>query len=107
MFERQDLPTSEQPAAIVNQLVVDSLEHVHVDFCKINPLQFHQAFVRLVKVDALTAWNLVVLGAPFLLRLFVAKVVRLAYLGIIVHVLRTQLHFRIAARKVVVERDMQ
>ena len=34
VFERQDLTASEQSAAIVNQLVVDGLEHVHVDFRK-------------------------------------------------------------------------
>jgi len=101
------LPASEQPAAIVDKVIVDGLEHVHVDFREFKFLQFHQAFVRLVKVDALAARNLVVLGTPFFLRHFIAKVVRLAYFGIIVHVLRTQLHFRVTTCKVVVERDMQ
>ena len=30
VFERQDLATSKQSAAIVDQLIVDGLEHIHV-----------------------------------------------------------------------------
>ena len=107
MFERQDLPTSEQPAAIVDKVIVDGLEHIHVNLRKFKFLQFHQAFIRLVKVDALAARNLVVLGAPFLLRLFVAKVVRFADFGKVVHILGAQLHLGKAAGQIVVENNMQ
>ena len=107
MFERQNLPASEQPATIVDELVVDGLEHVHVNFRKLEFLQLCQALVSLVKIDALAARNLVALGAARFLQLLVTKVVRLAYFGKIVHVLGTQLQFRIATREIVVERDMQ
>ena len=103
MFERQDLPASEQPAAIVDKVVIDGLEHIHVNFCEFKLLQFHQAFVSLVKVDALAARDLVVLGATFFLRLFVAKVVRFADFGKVVHILCAQLNFRVAARKIVIK----
>ena len=106
MFERQDLPASEQPAAIVDKVIVDGLEHVHVNFREFKLLQFHQAFVSLVKVDTLATRNLVVLGATFFLRLFVAKVVRFADFGKVVHVLCTQLDFRVAACEIVVKRYM-
>lgn len=103
MFERQDLPASEQPAAIVDKVIVDGLEHVHIDFREFKFLQFHQAFVSLVKVDALATRNLVVLGATFFLRLFVAKVVRFADFGKVVHILCAQLDFRVAACKIVIK----
>lgn len=103
MFKRQDLPASEQPAAIVNKVIVDGLEHVHVNFREFKFLQFHQAFVSLVKVDTLATRNLIVLGAPFFLRLFVAKVVRFADFSKVVHVLCAQLDFRVAARKIIIK----
>ena len=107
MFERQNLPAPEQPATIVDELVVDGLEHVHVNFRQLEFLQLCQALVSLVKINALAARNLVALGTARLLQLLVTEVVRLAYLGKIVHVLGTQLQFRIATREIVVERDMQ
>ncbi len=34
MLERKYLPSSEQSAAVVYQIIVGSLEHIHVKFCK-------------------------------------------------------------------------
>ena len=107
MLKRQDLPASEQPTAIINQLVVDCPEHIHVNIREFNFLQFGQALVGFVKVDAFPARNLIMLGAPRLLRLFVAKVVRLADFGKVIHILGTQLQFRVATRQVVIKRYMQ
>ena len=78
MLERQDLATAEKAATVVNQLVVDCLEHVHVYIRELDFLQFCQALVSLVKIHALAARNLVVLAAARLLRFLVAKMVRLA-----------------------------
>ena len=64
MFEKQNLPPSEQPATIVYQLVVFRHEHVHINFCKLQLVQFCQTFVSLVKIDALATRDLVVLGFP-------------------------------------------
>ena len=91
MLERQDLPAPEQPASVVDELVVDGLEHVHVNFCKFKFLQFGEALIRIVKIHALPARNLVALGTACLLQLLVTKMVRLAYLGEVVHVLGAQL----------------
>lgn len=81
MLERQDLTTAEKAATVVDQLVVDSLEHVHVHIRELNFLQFCQVHVGLVKIHAFAAWNFVVLAAACLLRFLVAKMVCLADFG--------------------------
>ncbi len=53
MLERQDLPTSEQSAAVVYELIVYSLEHIYVYLCELQLLQFCKPFICFIKIYAL------------------------------------------------------
>lgn len=107
VFERQDLATSKKSTAIIDQLIVDGLEHVHVNFCKINPLQFCQALIRIVKVNALATRNLIVLGTTRFLCFFITEVVCITDFGKVVHILCSKLYFRIATGKIIIHRYVQ
>lgn len=107
VFERQDLATSKQSATIVNQLIVDGLEHVHIQLRKFKFLQFCQALISIIKVNALAAWNLVMFGTTRFLSLFIPEVVCITDFGKVVHILCSKLYFRIATSKIVIHRYMQ
>ena len=107
VFERQNLASSEKSAAIVNQLIVDGLEHVHIQLRKFKFLQFRQALISIVKVNAFATWNLVVLGTTRFLRFFIPEVVCITDFGKIVHILCSKLYFRIATRKIIIHRYVQ
>ena len=107
VFERQNLASSKQSAAIVDQLIVDGLEHVHIQLRKFKLLQFRQALIRIIKVNAFATWNLVVLGTSRFLRFFITKVVCITDFSKVVHILCSKLHFRIATSKIVIHRYMQ
>jgi hypothetical protein len=47
MFKRQYLPTSEQAAAVIYQLIVERLEHIHVYSRKVKLLQFCNMLIPL------------------------------------------------------------
>ena len=107
VFERQDLATSKQSAAIVDQLIVNGLEHVHIQLRKFQFLQFRQALIRIVKVNALATRNLIVLGTTRFLCFFITEVVCITDFSKVVHILCSKLDFSIAAGKIVIHRYMQ
>ena len=107
VFERQDLATSKKSTAIIDQLIVDGLEHVHIQLRKFKLLQFRQALISIVKVNALAAWNLVMFGTSRFLRFFITKVVCITDFSKVVHILCSKLYFRIATGKIVIHRYMQ
>ena len=71
MLERQDLSASEQSAAVVYELIVYSFEHIHIQFRKLQLLQFCKSFVRLIIINALANRYLVTLCTSCLLQFFI------------------------------------
>lgn len=76
MFKRQYLPTSEQAAAVVYQLIIECLEHIHIDGGKVKLLQFRKMLECFIKIPALSERDITLI--PFLsklndLELFVLK----------------------------------
>ena len=87
MLKRQDLSAAEQPAAVVDELIIYSLEHIYVNLCKLQLLQFGKALVCFIKIYTLANGYLITLCTPCLLQLLIAEVICLTYLRKVVHIL--------------------
>ena len=103
MLEREDLPSSEQSASVIDQVVVIGLEHIDLYGSKIEFLEPDQTLIGFVKDPALTGLYDIPLAPVLLLALLISKMVCLADLGIVIHILGPQLDFRIASRLLIVK----
>ena len=61
MLKRQDLSAAEQAAAVVDQLIIDSFEHIDIDSSQIEFLKPYQSFIRFIKTFALACGNQITL----------------------------------------------
>ena len=107
MLERLYLSASEQTAAVVDQLVVESLEHVDVDFGKVKLQQFDQSLICFIKNPALTRLNDIPLNTMFFLLLFITEVIGCSDLGEVIHIFCTELHFSKTSRMIIIKSDME
>ena len=107
MLEREDLPAPEQSAAVIDQLVVVRFEHVYIDRGKVQLEELYEPFIGFVEEPALARENDVSFGAADHLPFFVAEMVRVADLGVIVHVFGPELDLGVASREIVVKGYMK
>lgn len=96
MLKRKDLTTPEQTAAVIYTVIIYCFEHIHINIRKVYILEQLYPFVCLIKTPANAERYLVLTDTFRLLTLFIAEMIGIAYLGIIVHILRPQLDFRVA-----------
>ena len=107
VFERQNLASSKKSTAIIDQLIVNGLEHVHIQLRKFQFLQFRQTLISIVKINAFAARNLVMLGTTRFLSLFIPKMVCITDFGKVIHIFCSKLYFRIATGKIIIHRYVQ
>ena len=103
MLERKDLPSPEQAAAVVDQVIVIGFEHIDLDLRQVKLLEHYQALIGIIEDLALALRDNVPLAAVLLLALLITEVISLAYLRIIVHILCPKLHLGKTPCLVIVE----
>ena len=72
MLIRQDQSASVESTTIINQLVADCAEHIHVNLGQVQSLKQNSPLVRLVKVNAFSNGYEVSAGAFLFLPLLIA-----------------------------------